>query len=216
MAPLISIGATMPVCRRPAINVTVSQCPIGACPTKRSPHGLQPLSRTMLVVIAVSSINTRCAGSSKPCSRIQRRRARATSARFRSSACRLFFNGDAVASEKTRQRAAAPWDSPLVQRRDDLSQSEVRLLTDKGEDTLRMLLQWRSAPSAGHGLGSPVLTKTMHPSDRGTDADVVLFSRFTSGRSSLHELDDSDSQLTRIRCAHRPALRRINVLDSRI
>jgi hypothetical protein len=54
------------------------------------------------------------------------------------------------------------------------------------------------------------------PSDRGTDADVVLFSRLTSGRSSLHELDDSDSQLTRIRCAHRPALRRINALDSLI
>jgi hypothetical protein len=31
--------ATMPVCRSPAINVTVSQCPIGTCPTKRSPRG---------------------------------------------------------------------------------------------------------------------------------------------------------------------------------
>jgi len=30
MAPLISIGATTPICRSPAINVTVSQCPIGA------------------------------------------------------------------------------------------------------------------------------------------------------------------------------------------
>ena len=35
----------------------------------------------MLVVTAVSSINTRWAGSRKPCSRIQRRRARAMSAR---------------------------------------------------------------------------------------------------------------------------------------
>jgi len=34
----------------------------------------------MLVVTAVSSINTRWAGSRKSCSRIQRRRARATSA----------------------------------------------------------------------------------------------------------------------------------------
>ena len=90
-----------------------------------------------------------------------------------------------------------------MQRRDDLSQSEVRLLTDKGEDLFRMLLQWRSTPSTRHRLGSPVLPKAQHPSDRGTDADVVLFSRLTSGRSSLHELDNSDSQLTRIRCAHR-------------
>src|SRR3984893_10756725 len=91
MAPLISIGATTPVCRSPAINVTVSQCPIGASLTKRSPRGFQPLSRSMLVVTAVSSINTRWAGSRKPCSRIQRRRARATSARLRSAARRLFL-----------------------------------------------------------------------------------------------------------------------------
>src|SRR5262249_27574521 len=96
MAPLISIGATMPVGRKPAMSVTVSQCPIGTSPIRRCPRGLQPLSRTMLVVTAVSSMNTRCAGSSSPCSRTQRRRARATSARFRSSARRLFFEGDAV------------------------------------------------------------------------------------------------------------------------
>ena len=44
---------------QPSINVTVSQCPIGASLTKRSPRGFQPLSRSMLVVTAVSSINTR-------------------------------------------------------------------------------------------------------------------------------------------------------------
>ena len=104
MAPLISIGATTPVCRSPAINVTVSQCPIGASLTKRSPRGFQPLSRSMLVVTAVSSINTRWAGSRKPCSQIQRRRARATSARFRSAVRRLFFNGDPMAG-KNRESA---------------------------------------------------------------------------------------------------------------
>ena len=55
----------------------------------------------------LSSINTSRAGSSIPCSRIQRRRARATSARCRSAACRLFFEGDAVSIEKTPERAAA-------------------------------------------------------------------------------------------------------------
>src|SRR5262252_2682364 len=63
---LISMGATIPVRRKPAMNVSVSQCPIGTSPTRRSPRGLQPLGRTMLVVTAVSWINTRRAGSSSP------------------------------------------------------------------------------------------------------------------------------------------------------
>jgi hypothetical protein len=41
------------------MNVTVSQCPIGASATRRSPQRLQPFRRTILVVTAVSSINTR-------------------------------------------------------------------------------------------------------------------------------------------------------------
>src|SRR5712692_3045466 len=214
MAPLITIGATMPVWRKPAINVIVSQCPIGTSPTKRSPRGFQPLRRTMLVVTAVSSINTRCAGSSKPCSRTQRRRARTTSARLRSAARRLFFYGDVVASEESGERASASWDSPLVQRRNNLIQREVRLLNNEGENPLRVLLQWRSAPSTGHWLGSPVVEKALQPPDRGTDADIELFGRFTSGPSSFHKANDSHSQLTRIRSMHWSTLRRINALDS--
>src|SRR6202030_323523 len=50
------------------------------------------------------------AGSSIPCSRIQRRRARATSARCRSAACSTFFERDVVSVEKTPERAAAGFD----------------------------------------------------------------------------------------------------------
>src|SRR6266567_7665526 len=107
----------------------------------------------MLVVTEVSSINTRRAGSSKPCSRTQRRRARTMSARLRSAARRLFFNGDAVASKEPGERAPASWDSPLVQRRNNLTQRDVRLLTDECENPLRVLLQWRSTP---RGIGSEV------------------------------------------------------------
>src|SRR5256712_5675003 len=109
---------------------------MGTSPTKRSPRGFQPLGRTMLVVTAVSSINTRWAGSSKPCSRTQRRRARATSARLRSAARRLFFDSDAVASKEPGERTPASCDSPLVQRQNNLIQRQVRLLTDEGEDPL--------------------------------------------------------------------------------
>src|SRR6266567_1652131 len=216
MAPLITIGTTIPVSRKPAINVSVSQCPIGTSPTKRSPRGFQPLGRTMLVVTAVSSINTRWAGSSKPCSRTQRRRARATSARLRSAACRLFFDGDAVAGEESRKCAPACRDSLLSQRQDHLIQREVRLLTNEGEDPLRVLLQWRGTSSTGHWLASPVVAEVLHPPDRGTDADVELVRSLTSGRSSFYEPNDSHSQLTRIRSTHWPTLRRINALDSHL
>ena len=174
------------------------------------------MRRTMLVVTAVSSINTRRAGSSKPCSRTQRRRARATSARLRSAARRLFFDGDAVASKEPGERAPASWDSPLVQRRNNLAQREVRLLTDEGEDLLRVLLKWRSTPSTRYWLAGPVVVKALHPPDRGTDADVELVGRLTSGRSSFHEPNDSHSQLTRIRSTHWPILQRINALDSHL
>src|SRR5215472_14889240 len=102
----------------------------------------------MLVLTAVSSINTRCAGSSKPCSRIQRRRARATSARSRSAACRLFFDGDVVASEETRERTTTGLDAALSQRANHLIQRQIRLLPDQSEDSLRVLLQRRNTSSA--------------------------------------------------------------------
>lgn len=204
----------MRVRRSPAINVTVSQCPMGASLTKRSPRRLQPLSRSMLVVTAVSSINTRWAGSRKPCSRIQRRRARATSARLRSAACRLFFDGDAMASEEARQRTAAPRDAPLMKRRNHLIQREVPLRADQGEDLPRIFLQWRSASSAGHGLVGSIIAKALHPANRGTGADLELFGRFTPRSSSFYEVNDPHSQLTRIRSMHWKALRRINALDS--
>src|SRR5215467_11215870 len=117
---------------------------MGASANSRSPREFQPLRRSMLVVTAVSSMNTRRVVSSQPCSRIQRRRARATSARLRSAARRLFFEGDALASEEAR-RAAAPGDTSSMQYRNDLIQRKVPLLADQGEDLHRILLQRGSA-----------------------------------------------------------------------
>ena len=65
--------------------------PCGTRPINRSPREQRPRSRTMAVLVEVSSINTSRAGSNMPCSRIQRRRARATSTRSCSAARRLFF-----------------------------------------------------------------------------------------------------------------------------
>src|SRR6516165_9070506 len=139
---------------------------MGTSANSRSPRGFQPFRRTILVVIAVSSMNTRRVVSSQPCSRIQRRRARATSARLRSAARRLFFEGDAMASEKARKRAAASGDTSPMQDRNDLIQRKVPLLADQGEDLLRIFLQRRSAPATGHRFANPVFAKALHPTDR--------------------------------------------------
>jgi hypothetical protein len=91
IAPSITIGAVILLWRKAATKVIVSHAPSGTVPITRLPRGARPLRRTIFVLTAVSSINTSRAGSNMPCSLIQRRRARATSARSRSSACRLFF-----------------------------------------------------------------------------------------------------------------------------
>src|SRR5215467_11249874 len=181
------------------MNVTVSQCPMGASATRRSPRGPQPFRRTILVVIAVSSIKTRRVVSSQPCSRIQRRRARATSARLRSSARRLFFKRDAMASEETRQCAATCRDPSLTQDRNELIQRKVPLL---GENLLRILLQRRRAPSTGHRLERSIFVKTLQPADRGTCADLEVFGSITSRSPCFHKLNHANSQVSRIRSPH--------------
>src|SRR5215813_10551101 len=79
----------------------VFQWPWGIEPTNRSPRGQRPRSLTKLVLVAVASMNTNLAGSRRPCLRIQRRRARATSARSCSVARRLFFDGDIMSLENS-------------------------------------------------------------------------------------------------------------------
>src|SRR5262249_8956236 len=129
------------------------------------------------------------------CSRIQRRRARATSARLRSAARRLFFEGDAMASEEPRKRAAASGDTSPMQYRNDLIQRKVPLLADQGEDLLRICLQRRSAAA---WFTNPIFAKALHAADRRTGADLQLFSRLTSRSSFFNKANYPHSQLTRV------------------
>jgi hypothetical protein len=119
-----------------------------------------------------------------------------------------------MTSEKSGERATASRNSPLVQRQDDLIQCEVWSLTVERKDLLGVLLQWRSTSALRHWFASPVLAKALHPPDRGTDADVELFSRFTAGTSCFNKTDDPPSQFTRIRSTHWLIPPRINALDS--
>ena len=163
MAPSTTIGAVILLWRKAATKVIVSHVPSGTLPITRSPLGARPRSRTRFVLTAVSSINTSRAGSSMPCSRIQRRRARATSARCRSAACRLFFEGDVVSVEKPPERAAAGFNPPLAQFCNRLDQSQVRLFGNQSQNLGRELFQRRNASAARLRRGAPPLVPALQP-----------------------------------------------------
>src|SRR6185437_15428521 len=124
-------AARIPCRRSAATKVIVFQCPCGTWPTSRSPRAQRPYSRSILVLAEVSSINTSRAGSNKPCSRIQRRRARATSARSCSAARKAFFKRDFVALKKPPHCRPAARNLVLAHRTNHLVQRQIRLLFDQ-------------------------------------------------------------------------------------
>ncbi len=205
MAPSITNGAVIASQRRPATNVSVFQVPNGTRPTNRSPRAQRPYRRAMLVftdVSSISSMKTRQEESSRPCSRIQRRRARATSARFCSAARRVFFKGDIVPREKTPKCAAAAGNPSLPHCHDELVECPVRLFIDQSENLFRVGLQRGPAPAARLGRTNSVLPPRLQPSDRRTDADIKAFRRLTSRRSHLNRFDHPSPQIRRIRYGH--------------
>src|SRR4249919_1190137 len=211
MAPSTTVGAVILLWRKAATKVIVSQVPSGTLPITRSPRGARPLSRTRFVLTAVSSINTSRAGSSRPCSRIQHRRARATSARCRSAACRLFFKGDSMAIEKTPERATAGSNPSLAQLCDGLYQSQVRLLGNQIEYLLRKLFQRRNASSTRLRRSALAFVPALQPLYRRTHAHLETFSRLAPRRTTFNSFDDAFTQITRIGPRHRPPpQRRIN------
>src|SRR6202795_1450730 len=119
----------------------------------------------MLVFTEVSSMKTRLDESSRPCCRIQRRRARATSARSCSAARRLFFDADAVALQKPPQCAAAATKPLLAQGRDELVERPVRLFADQSQDLVRAALERRLAPATRLWPASALLLPRLKPLD---------------------------------------------------
>jgi hypothetical protein len=203
MEPSSTHGAVIPLRRRPATKVIVFQCPYGTWPTSRSPRRQRPLSRTILVLAAVSSMNTSRVVSSVPCSRIQRRRARATSARFCSAARRLFFEGDLMTLEEAPYRAAAAGNPSLVHRRDHLIQRQVRLVRNQREQTVRVLLQQRRARAARLRGATPRVAKELYPFDRCTGADLEVFRRLTPRSAAFNARNDASADICRICSRHR-------------
>src|ERR1700757_1122551 len=165
-----------------------------------------------LVCSPLSSIKTSRAGSRKPCSRIQRRRARATSSRCRSVACRLFFKGDVVTVEKTPERAAAGSNSPLAQLCKRLHQGQVWMLSNHRQNLGRELFEWRNASAARLRSGAVIVPPALHPLDRRCYAHLEAFGRLAPRRARSHGLDNAFPQVTRIGLRHHqpPPARRIN------
>ena len=174
----------------------------GTMPITRTPDAARPLSRAILVLTAVSSINTSRAGSRKPCSRIQRRRARATSARWRSAACRLFFKGDVVSIEKTPERATASLDPSFAQFYERLVQSQIRLFGHHSQNLRRKYFQRRDAPAAGFRRGAPLLIPALQPFYRRRHAHLKTFGGFMARRTRLDGFDHAFPQVTRIGLRH--------------
>src|SRR4030081_2198175 len=203
MASSITIGAVILLWRKAPTKVIVSQAPSGTEPITLVPLGARPLSRPMLVLTAVSSINTSRAGSSMPCSRIQVRRARATSARCRSAACRLFSKGDVVSVEKPPKRAAAGFDPPLAQRCDRLDQGQVRLFANQSQDLGGERFQRRNASAAQHRRGAHLRAPALQPLYRRTHAHLETFGRLASRCACLHSFDNAFPQVSRIGLRHR-------------
>src|SRR5271165_2360207 len=175
IAPSSTNGAIIPSWRKPATKVIVFQCPCGTDATSRSPRKQRPLSRTIFVLVAVSSINTSRAGSNIPRSRIQRRRARTTSARFCSAAYRVFFEADVTPSEEPPHRAAAASDPSFAHRCDDLVQRHVRLLGNQRQQKFRVLVQRRRAAAAWLCRNAPGLLEAPHPNHHHAGAEPIAF-----------------------------------------
>src|SRR6266446_5632443 len=203
IGPSITKGATIPSWRSPTTRVMVFQWPWGTDPTNRSPRGQRPRSLTRLVLVAVSSMNTNLAGSSRPCLRIQRRRARATSARSCSVARRLFFDGDIMSLEKSPDRGATAWNSLLAHRRNDLVQGQIRLFGYQSQQPFHVLLQRRRAPAAQLCSGPSSVTPALQPPHRGTGAQAEAFGRFPPRCPGRDGFDHAFPQVIRIGLWHR-------------
>jgi hypothetical protein len=149
-----------------------------------------------------------------PCSRIQRRRAWATSARFCSAAYRVFFEADVASVVEPPNRAAAARDAALVHRRNDLVQRQVRLLGDEREQEFRVLFQRRSASATWLCGNASGCFEALRPNHHHTGADPIVFGRRTPRCTADNVSDYSGTQVAGIRLGH--GIPRHRIKDKRL
>jgi hypothetical protein len=146
-----------------------------------------------------------------PCSRIQRRRARANSARSCSAARRLFFEADAVAIEEPPYRGPAARDLSLAHRRNDLVQRQVRLLSNETQQPFRMLFERRGTAAAWLCSKATGVFPALRPKNHHAGAEFISFGRLATRRTGLDRFDHACTQVVGIWLRHRlPPENRIN------
>jgi hypothetical protein len=127
------------------------------------------------------------------CAFLQRRRARATSRRCRSAACRAFFKGEITSLEEPPNRSAAAGDSSLTHRGNDLVKRQIRPRGDQGQQPFRVRLQRRFAPSARLRFGASSIVPAPPPSHRRAWAQPEVLGRLR------RDAPDSTASITRSR-----------------
>src|ERR1700759_3663044 len=150
-------------------------------------------------------MNTSVAGSNRPCSRIQRRRARATSARSCSIARRLFFERDLVPLEEPPDRRATARNFTITHHRDDLVQRQVGLQFNQCQQKIRVLLQRRRAPTTGLGSTAASLVKALHPDHRGAGAHFVVLGCLPPRSTAFYAINYPLAHVRGVCPRHRPA-----------
>ena len=138
-------------------------------------------------------------GSRMPCSRIQRRRARATSPRFCSAACRLFFKADIVSIKETLESAPTAGDALFSHGGDNLLEGQIRLFGNHSQDPVRVLFQWRNTPAAPFRRRAPCLTPALAPSNYRTNAHLEFLGYLPPRPSAFDRFNRTLTQVRGIR-----------------
>jgi len=101
-----------------------------------------------------------------------------------------------MAIEKPPKRAAAARNPSLSHRRKKLIQRSVRLLVNKGNNALGIVLQNGAASAPGFRRSYPMVAPLFQPLDRGTGTDLKALGHLTSRRSRVHCFDNALTQVT--------------------
>ena len=157
----------------------------------------------MLVEVPVSSMKTSLLGSSRGCSCLQFARARRTSSRSCSAACRLFFEADGVAIIEPPHRARAYHDPTLSQSAADFFQRQVRLGGRQCQQPFLVRIQRRALAAHRLGRDRSGPPPTCEPLDRRTRAHLKSRRRFMARDPRLDRAHDPLTQILRIRLRNR-------------
>jgi hypothetical protein len=153
------------------MKVVVRQWPCGTAATRRSPDGLRPYRRAILVAVPVSSTKTNRAGSMKRCQTRHSRRLPATPGRSCSAALTDFFMPDADPAERVVDRRE-PGDEAKAALKRRLGERDVRgRLNQPAQLALVRREQRAPMPAVPRRRGAAGRAHPLHQLDRCRGAD---------------------------------------------